>query len=136
MIDFFIRNLTFPASYQRQATEVCTLMKKILPSTRRGPWAILAIFLFVAAAGNVHAIELSRADASRIGRKIWQNECAGTVSGLTSWNAGEKFASLGIGHFLWYPKGERGPFEESFPDLVALRQQTRRKTTCGGPPES
>ena len=54
----------------------------------------------------------------RIGRKIWQNECAGTVAGLTSWNAGENFASLGIGHFIWYPKGVRGPFDESFPDLI------------------
>jgi hypothetical protein len=51
----------------------------------------------------------------RIGRKIWQNECNGSVPGLTSWNAGENFASLGIGHFIWYPQNSRGPFEESFP---------------------
>ncbi len=38
--------------------------------------------------------------------------------GLTSWNAGENFASLGIGHFIWYPAGARGPFEESFPSFV------------------
>jgi hypothetical protein len=56
----------------------------------------------------------------RIGKKIWQNECNGTVSGLTSWNSGEKFASLGIGHFIWYPKGMPGPFEESFPPLVSF----------------
>jgi hypothetical protein len=54
----------------------------------------------------------------RIGKKIWQNECNGTVSGLTSWNEGENFASLGIGHFIWYPAGMPGPFEESFPALV------------------
>jgi hypothetical protein len=54
----------------------------------------------------------------RIGKKIWQNECAGTIAGLTSWNTGENFASLGIGHFIWYPKGVRGPFDESFPELV------------------
>ena len=56
----------------------------------------------------------------RIGRKIWQNECAGTIAGLTSWNAGENFASLGIGHFIWYPKGVRGPFEESFPGYASF----------------
>ena len=56
----------------------------------------------------------------RIGNKIWQNECGGTVAGLTSWNTGENFASLGIGHFIWYPKGVRGPFDESFPELVAF----------------
>ncbi|MGF1655817.1 MAG: hypothetical protein ACFCU3_02435 [Verrucomicrobiales bacterium] len=59
----------------------------------------------------------------KIGRQIWQNECAGTVEGLTSWNAGEDFASLGIGHFIWYPEGKRGPFEESFPALIGYLQQ-------------
>jgi len=54
----------------------------------------------------------------RIGRKIWLNECGGTIAGLTSWNAGENFASLGIGHFIWYPAGARGPFAESFPQFV------------------
>jgi len=54
----------------------------------------------------------------RVGRKIWENECGGTISGLTSWNTGENFASLGIGHFIWYPEGERGPFDESFPKFV------------------
>ena len=69
---------------------------------------------------TVHAITLSKSDARRIGKKIWQNECNGTVAGLTSWNEGENFASLGIGHFIWYPKDQRGPFEESFPKLVSF----------------
>ncbi|WP_294387392.1 hypothetical protein [Prosthecobacter sp.] len=56
----------------------------------------------------------------RVGKRIWQNECGGTVAGLTSWNSGEDFASLGIGHFIWYPQGHRGPFEESFPPLMAF----------------
>jgi hypothetical protein len=64
------------------------------------------------------SIDISSTDAERIGRRIWQNECEGKVAGLTSWNAGENFASLGIGHFIWYPKGTHGPFEESFPQLV------------------
>ncbi len=64
------------------------------------------------------AISLSHQEAMRIGRKIWQNECGGSVAGLTSWNVGENFASLGIGHFIWYPAGARGPFEESFPPFV------------------
>ncbi len=63
----------------------------------------------------------------RIGRKIWQNECGGTVAGLTSWNAGENFASLGIGHFIWYPAGARGPFEESFPAFVQYVQKRGAK---------
>src|SRR5205085_781665 len=77
-------------------------------------FAVATLIVFSAQA----AIDISPADAQRIGKRIWQNECGGTVSGLTSWNAGENFASLGIGHFIWYPKGVRGPFEESFPKFV------------------
>ena len=80
---------------------------------------VLAIALFALTAPLAFAtIPLSHQEAMRIGRKIWQNECGGTVAGLTSWNAGENFASLGIGHFIWYPAGVRGPFEESFPRFV------------------
>ena len=76
--------------------------------------SLLALFCFPATG----AISLSHQEAMRIGRKIWENECGGTISGLTSWNAGENFASLGIGHFIWYPAGQRGPFDESFPKFV------------------
>jgi hypothetical protein len=65
-------------------------------------------------------ITLTHAEALQIGKKVWQNECNGTIAGLTSWNEGENFASLGIGHFIWYPKGQRGPFDESFSKLVAF----------------
>jgi len=61
---------------------------------------------------------LSPAQKTAIGRKIWQNESGGTLAGLTAWNAGEEFPSLGIGHFIWYPAGQRGPYVESFPDFV------------------
>ena len=63
------------------------------------------------------ALRISPAEADRIGRQIWRNECGGTRDGLTSWNRGEDFASLGIGHFIWYPAGRRGAFKESFPAL-------------------
>ncbi|MFM8721064.1 MAG: hypothetical protein ACKOFH_16305 [Chthoniobacterales bacterium] len=74
---------------------------------------VSAQFVFAAESG----IRISDAEADRIGRKIWRNECAGTKDGLTSWNKGEDFPSLGIGHFIWYPAGKRGPFQESFPGL-------------------
>ncbi|HEY0792727.1 MAG TPA: hypothetical protein VGD78_16815 [Chthoniobacterales bacterium] len=60
--------------------------------------------------------------AERIGRRLWENESGGSVAGLTSWNAGEQFASLGIGHFIWYPRGRTGPFKESFPPLLRYFQ--------------
>ena len=71
------------------------------------------------------AIRLSPGELDSIGRKIWQNECSGTIEGLTSWNSGEDFASLGIGHFIWYVPGRRGPFDESFPKLIQFMQSRR-----------
>ncbi len=92
--------------------------------SKRIPYASItcsfAALLLLLSSGIVfaQAIQLSDSQASEIGRRIWKNECAGTVDGLTSWNSGEEFASLGIGHFIWYPEGKRGPFEESFPGLA------------------
>jgi hypothetical protein len=84
---------------------------------KRSCFLTFAIFGLLA---NIATAALSDAELERIGRRVWQNECAGTREGLTSWNAGEAFASLGIGHFIWYPQGQRGPFEESFPPLVTF----------------
>jgi hypothetical protein len=95
-----------------------TLKKKVRASSYQAALTI-TITLFTCI-GVDAAIHISSADARRIGKRIWQNECGGTISGLTSWNAGENFASLGIGHFIWYPKSQRGPFEESFPKLVSF----------------
>jgi hypothetical protein len=72
---------------------------------------------------SVVAAELSAAELAKVGQKIWRNECGGTRDGLTSWNVGEDFASLGIGHFIWYPAGVKGPFKESFPGLIAFFSQ-------------
>ena len=60
----------------------------------------------------------SRVNTQELGQRIWQNECAGSVQGLVSWNAGEAFPSLGIGHFIWYPAGVQEAFDESFPSFV------------------
>lgn len=90
-------------------------------------FSLLAVFLGtldgsaeVQARGGSSETALSAAQMDRVGRRIWQNECGGTVAGLTSWNSGEDFASLGIGHFIWYPQGSSGPFAESFPPLLAF----------------
>lgn len=76
---------------------------------------------FIAAAIlTASAFALSDKELDSIGSRVWKNECGGTREGLTSWNSGEAFASLGIGHFIWYPAGGSGPYEESFPGLVAF----------------
>ncbi|MBI4061834.1 MAG: hypothetical protein HY403_10415 [Elusimicrobia bacterium] len=73
----------------------------------------------LAASSRAHAgIRLGDAEAEAIGMKIWKNESGGTIDGLTHWNKGENFASLGIGHFIWYKANEPGRFTESFPGLL------------------
>jgi hypothetical protein len=69
------------------------------------------------------AVQLSDGQAQTVGQRLWQNESGRSIAGLTAWNSGEDFASLGIGHFIWYPSGHRGPFEESFPRLVRFFQE-------------
>ncbi len=69
---------------------------------------------------NYQPLMLSSDLAQRIGLQIWHNECMGKEEGLTCWNQGEDFASLGIGHFIWYPEGKTGHFKETFPDLLIL----------------
>ena len=102
-------------------------MEKPRSSTQHHTGRFCAVcLLFIPLAGTAWTAEparISDGDALRIGKKIWQNESNGTVAGLTAWNAGENFASLGIGHFIWYPNGVRGPFEESFPKLLAFARE-------------
>lgn len=90
------------------------------------------MLFFLNQIGAVNAAEVSSCqvcvsaeEAQKIAQMIWRNECAGTLKGLTTWNQGEDFASLGIGHFIWYPRNKSGPFKEMFPDLVAFL--SRRK---------
>jgi hypothetical protein len=83
---------------------------------------MVLLVLMLCAAAHAAQVNLSSAEALRIGKRVWQNECGGTIAGLTSWNSGENFASLGIGHFIWYPKGVRGPFEESFPVFITFAE--------------
>jgi hypothetical protein len=128
-ISCFIKGVLRENSVKFVAAETGTLIDKRGPSrTERRSQSersyLSAALVFAALIAPLpkplHATTLSHIDVLKIGKKIWQNECNGTIAGLTSWNAGEDFASLGIGHFIWYPKGRRGPFDESFPKLVGF----------------
>lgn len=83
-----------------------------------GKMAGFILMLACGAPGWVQAAPDAGEVKAKIARKIWQNECAGTVKGLVSWNRGEAFPSLGIGHFIWFPAGITEMFEESFPSFV------------------
>lgn len=84
---------------------------------------LLCRFLLSGEAVEGAAIYLSEEDAGRIGERIFSNECSGKPENLVAWNEGEDFMSLGIGHFIWYPQGRRGPFGESFPELLSYLRQ-------------
>jgi hypothetical protein len=85
------------------------------------------VMIAVAALGWAQPIAVPREEAVRAGKQVWLNECGGRVDGLTHWNAGEHFPSLGIGHFIWYPEGKTGPFDESFPELVSFLMSKKVK---------
>lgn len=72
-----------------------------------------------------NSLSISFDKAQELGNRIWKNECAGTKEGLTSWNEGEDFASLGIGHFIWYPEHKKQTYQETFPSLLEFM------ATCG-----
>lgn len=67
-------------------------------------------------------LDLEKEKLHKIGLKVWQNECRGTLDGLICWNQNEEFPSLGIGHFIWLPQGSKIPFEETFPAFVSFLQ--------------
>ena len=71
------------------------------------------------------ATNLHGTQKARIGMKIWKNESGGKESGLTHWNVGEEFPSLGIGHFIWYPHGFDGRWTETWPEFVKFAQARR-----------
>jgi len=69
------------------------------------------------------SLEIDRERAQRLGRRIWDNESNRSLELLTAWNKGEEFASLGIGHFIWYPAEVPQKFQESFPALLRTFRQ-------------
>ncbi len=61
---------------------------------------------------------VSAKDLNWIADKVFRNETSGDFQKLVVWNDREEFASLGIGHFIWYPTGRSGPYTETFPGLL------------------
>ena len=58
-----------------------------------------------------------------IGDQIFKNETGGRIDQLVHWNLREDFASMGIGHFTWYPSGRRARFGNTFPGLLDYLQK-------------
>jgi hypothetical protein len=82
---------------------------------------LLLFFLLVSPLFS-YEIKLTQEQADFVAKKVWQNEGAGKDKYLIWWNKGEDFASLGIGHFIWFPKDHTERFREVFPMVVEYIQ--------------
>ncbi|WP_152024984.1 MULTISPECIES: hypothetical protein [Filomicrobium] len=69
-------------------------------------------------AAPMRSIEISQDLAEKVGQKVWLNETGGDREAITAWNTTEDFASLGIGHFIWFSEGLDTRFRESFPAML------------------
>jgi hypothetical protein len=70
-----------------------------------------------------YPIDLTIKQADELGMLIWENEGQQKLEHLTTWNKNEDFPSLGLGHFIWYPTDDKGPFQEQFPALLQYMQK-------------
>ena len=67
---------------------------------------------------DVYTIKLSDEETNALAKLVWQNEGASKTENLSVWNKSENFPSMGIGHFIWYPTKQKGPYIEQFPALL------------------
>ena len=65
-----------------------------------------------------YKFQLTSHELEWLGEQIYSNECNTNFECLTSWNSGEDFPSLGIGHFIWFRADQESTFEETFPQLI------------------
>ncbi len=72
-------------------------------------------------------LSITDQELMQVADKIFMNEASGNPDKLITWNQGENFPSLGIGHFIWYKAGEVERFEETFPGLVTFLEQKGAK---------
>lgn len=90
-------------------------LPKILPQANR----------HVIYSADVKQPELSEHELMLISRRIYFNETSARPENLIIWNDDEKFVSLGIGHFIWYPEGANKRFDETFPSLINYLQENQ-----------
>lgn len=85
---------------------------------------VIIVLLSLYSGIALDAIHLSDREIELLGRSIWKSECNCSDNGLLTWNKGEPFPSLGIGHFIWYPtECTQRTFEQTFPQLITFMTQ-------------
>jgi hypothetical protein len=71
-------------------------------------------------ANDIPELEADRLQS--VGEKIYQNETGSNPEHRIARNTGEAFASVDLGHFIWFPKDTDSPFTETFPSLLQYLQ--------------
>ncbi|QTR45018.1 hypothetical protein J9253_13480 [Thiothrix litoralis] len=75
-------------------------------------------------AGGLVLPQMSSNELMMIADRIFKNESGSDPDKLVHWNDGENFASMGLGHFTWYPAGRQARFGNTFPDLLGHLQSS------------
>lgn len=125
--------LNEPSQDELKPQDVIRIHSYLVSAVKQGKISIDAKVLKVLKLKTISQLRsnLTPEKIQAIGKGIWQNECKGTLEGLVSWNKGENFLSLGIGHFIWYPEGEEEVFDAGFPQYLAFLKSKNIKI----PPE-
>jgi hypothetical protein len=67
---------------------------------------------------NLTRPQLEPYQLNKIADQIYKNETGGNPKYLMYWSPSENFASLGYGHFIWYPAEQPVVFDQTFPDMI------------------
>lgn len=92
--------------------------------------AFLFLWIFSASASlgaRSQDTPMTADELSCLQKMIFFNECSGRVERMITWNADEDFPSFGLGHFLWYPKGKKGPYQALFPEFLSFLEAQKKE---------
>ena len=87
--------------------------------------SVLCFLIFwICSAPSLHAqspeTPMTANELGCLQKMIFFNECSGRVERMLTWNTDEDFPSFGLGHFIWYPQGKKGPYQDLFPDFLSF----------------
>ena len=63
-------------------------------------------------------LNLTDAQMLEIGKRIWQNQSGGEVSGITGWDSKYGYAYIGINECIWYTQDNPNIFQENWPAMA------------------
>jgi len=87
---------------------------------------LVFVLVFMSQIVFAQQIDLSQELINKISSKICENETGKIKSNSLYWSKNEKFLSLGIAHFIWYPKDYgKKIYTESFADFLKFLKKEK-----------